>query len=251
MGRLIPVKTLALALIMALFSFIPERVSAEMKGNVKGDQEMVTYHYEAIPSDGNGKKEELVEIAVRDGEINREYLSKVITPETEERIQITVDGEGRFVSGKRTLADRSHSQLSSERIWLEGGKIYIEAKKEQGKQVRHHELPRDRVVAVDGSLLMLFRSFPFETGKEWQVYMVDFSGASVNATVRQAGRERVVVPAGDMECYRMEVVVNIPLLHPKITYWITAAKPHFLVKNEGKRGPFTPSYVTSLLSIEK
>jgi len=46
----------------------------------------------------------------------------------------------------------------------------------------------------------------------------------------------------------MEVVVNIPLLLPKITYWITAAKPHFLVKHEGKRGPFTSAYITSLIS---
>jgi hypothetical protein len=95
---------------------------------------------------------------------------------------------------------------------------------------------------------MRFRTFPFATGKEGQVYMVDFSGTSIGVTVRQAGNEQVVVPAGAFDCYRMEVVVNIPLLRPKITYWITTSEPHFLVKSEGKRGPFTSAYVTSLLS---
>jgi len=104
--------------------------------------------------------------------------------------------------------------------------------------------------AVDGSLLVLLRSFPFNQGKEWNVFMVDFSGYAIKVAVRQAGMEKIAVPAGEFECYRIEVVVDIPIFHPKVTYWLSARKPNFLVKHQGKKGPFTPSYITSLVSWE-
>jgi hypothetical protein len=103
---------------------------------------------------------------------------------------------------------------------------------------------------VDGSLLLLFRSFPFDRSVTWFLFMVDFSGASITVELRQAGVESVIVPAGTFECYRMDVVVGIPLLRPRIIYWVTKKAPHFLVKSIGKRGPFTDSYETFLLSVE-
>ena len=92
---------------------------------------------------------------------------------------------------------------------------------------------------------------PFEQGKEWNIFMVDFSTVTFTVTIHQAAKELVVVPAGAFDCYKMEAVVDIPVLHPTITYWITVAEPHFLVKHEGKRGPFTPEYTTSLIAVER
>ena len=77
--------------------------------------------------------------------------------------------------------------------------------------------------------------------------MIDFSGTSVSVTVRQAGIENIAVPPGAFECYRIEVIVNIPLIRPKIIYWVTKDEPHFMVKHKGKRGPFTTSYATYLV----
>ena len=128
-------------------------------------------------------------------------------------------------------------------------KIYIERSAEEEKKTKQYELPQNKQFAVDGSLLVLLRSFPFNEGKEGNVFMVDFSGYAITVTIRQAGIEKVVVPAGELECYRIEVVVNLPIFHPKVTYWISVRKPNFLVKHEGKKGPFTPSYITSLLSF--
>jgi hypothetical protein len=80
--------------------------------------------------------------------------------------------------------------------------------------------------------------------------MVDFSGDSITVTIHQEGTEKISVPAGEFECYRLVTVVNIPVWKPRITYWLGTKKPHLLVKHEGKRGAFTPSYTTSLLSYE-
>ena len=43
---------------------------------------------------------------------------------------------------------------------------------------------------------------------------------------------------------------GIPVLRPRIVYWLTKDAPHFLVRNEGKRGPFTDTYITTLISRE-
>jgi len=57
--------------------------------------------------------------------------------------------------------------------------------------------------------LALLRFFPFTEEKRWNLFMVDFSGYSISVTVLQEGREKITVPAGEFECYRLVLVVNI------------------------------------------
>jgi len=80
--------------------------------------------------------------------------------------------------------------------------------------------------------------------------MIDLSQHYVSVTIRQTGEEHVIVPAGEFECYRIEVIVNLSVFKPSIIFWITKNDPHFLVKHSGMRGPFTLHYVTTLVSIE-
>ena len=75
-----------------------------------------------------------------------------------------------------------------------------------------------------------------------------FSGESITTTARQAGIERISVPAGEFSCYRMEVVIHTFILSPTMVCWVTTEKPHFVVKHEGKRSLFSPKYITTLLS---
>jgi hypothetical protein len=119
-----------------------------------------------------------------------------------------------------------------------------------GRKIRKLKIPENIPLAVDASLLYLLRSFPFDTEAQWRVFMVDFSGHSIRITARHTGTEMVIVPAGDFDCYRIEVTVNLPIFQPKILIWLTKSEPHFLVKHSGKRGPFTPKYETTLKTIE-
>ncbi|MGA2332669.1 MAG: hypothetical protein ABSG75_13005 [Syntrophales bacterium] len=80
--------------------------------------------------------------------------------------------------------------------------------------------------------------------------MVDFTGYTITVEVQLAGTEMIAVPVGTFACYRMEVIVGISLLRPRVIYWVTKDAPHFLVKNVGKRGPFTDTYITTLISRE-
>ena len=235
--------------VMAALACGAGNAPAAVQGGGKTGVETVKYRYEAVPKGGDPKEKEFMEIAVTTAGATLQYVSRVVAAGTDEEIHLTASREGRLIAGTRTVADRSGSRLSRETIRVEGGKARLEEVRGTNRNSSRFELPADKEFAVDGSLLLLFRSFPFDTGKAWNVFMVDFSAAEISVTVRQSGRERLVVPAGEFDCYRMEVVVNIPLLRPKITYWITAAAPHFLVKHEGKRGPFTSVYDTVLVGI--
>jgi hypothetical protein len=93
------------------------------------------------------------------------------------------------------------------------------------------------------------RGFPFGSGALREVFMADWSRRTVDVDVREKGVETVEVPAGTFECYRMEVVVKVLVFRPRITFWIATAPPHFLVRHRGRRGPFTPTFVTTLERI--
>jgi hypothetical protein len=238
------------ASIVALFFLQGLTWAVEKKEISPGGQKVEKYLFEAVPIRGEASQRELIEITLVDGDRGVEYISRTLAPEEIEEITVHMDRQGRFISGSRATFSRETEKVQQEKVWLEDRKAYIERGTGEEKKRKEYELPQDMDWAVNGSLLVLLRSFPFNQGKEWNVFMVDFSGYAIRVTVRQAGMEKVAVPAGELECYRIEVVVDIPILRPKVTYWLSVRKPHFMVKHLGKRGPFTPSYVTSLISFE-
>jgi hypothetical protein len=208
------------------------------------------YRYQAIPVDHQTSGKEVIEIEFIEAERGIEYHSRVIATGSFEEISIHLDKEARFISGMRSILQPPDTPVRQERIWRDRQKVFVEKDTDGGFRKKEHQLPRDKELAVDGSLLAMLKLFPFNEGKVWNLFMVDFSGYSITVTVRQEGREKISVPAGEFECYRLVTEVNIPVLKPRITYWLWTQKPHFMVKQEGKRGPFTPSYITSLVSFE-
>jgi hypothetical protein len=206
------------------------------------------YLYEAVPVTGETGKKETVEIEIRHSEKNIHYHAKILSLISHEEIRIETDKEGKFISGTRQVLSYDQGLRTEEKIWRDKDKVFIEG--DSAGKLKTFTPVEDTGFAVDGSLLLLLRLFPFEKGEIWKVFMVDFSGNAITVEVHLAGREIITVPAGTFECYRMEVIVGIPLLRPRILYWLTKDEPHFLVKNVGKRGPFTDTYVTTLISRE-
>ena len=71
--------------------------------------------------------------------------------------------------------------------------------------------------------------------------------AEPEGTARQAGIERITVPAGEFSCYRVEIRIHILILNPTTVCWVSTEKPHFVVRYEGKRSLFGPKYTTTLI----
>jgi len=209
------------------------------------------YHYHAVPS---GEKidqpKEFIEVGLSGSRGDLEYMEKISSSESIETISIKMNKEGRFISGLRHVSNQQDERVSEERIWTDEKRVYVKRDLERASRLKQIDIPTDKAVAVNGSLLILLRSFPFKEDEKWNILMVDFSGYSITVAVRQSGIENIIVPAGKFECYRMQVVVGLPIIKPTLIYWLTTDKPHFLVKNIGKRGPFTSTYVTTLVSKE-
>jgi len=206
-----------------------------------------TYDYEAVPIGKESDKEEL-ELTLSFEEDSSEYASTIVSPKSDERISIKMNKEGQLISGTRSLL-RGPGGPTEEKIWRDGNAAYVEQTSGPDKKTKQLDIPEGKTLAVEGSLLVLLRFFPYDSATEWDLFMIDFSGRSVTATARQAGIERITVPAGQFSCYRMEVIIHASILRPTIVCWVTAEKPHFVVKNEGKRGLFSPKYITTLVDM--
>jgi hypothetical protein len=178
------------------------------------------------------------------------FTMKSVSKKEVESITIELDAGDNFISGSRNVLDPSGKSKFEGTMWRKLQTVYARRRSGKGLKTREFSHPKNKSLAVDGSLLLLLRSFPFDQNRELKLFMVDFSQRSVSGTVRQAGVETIRVKAGEFECYRMEVIIHAFVFRPKITYWITKMEPHFLVKHRGKLGPFTKTYITQLVSID-
>jgi len=192
------------------------------------------------------KREFISTTVFHDGDTVRYHYS-VEGPDFEEDFRIVTDATASVRSAVRHYRKPGEDRLDS--LWTEGQTLYAYRLKDGKIEDKTFDLPRDRPLAVDASLMLLFRQFPFDTGEEMRVFMVDFSQRKVDVTVRQKDVETISVPAGDFECYRLEVSVKVLFLRPKINFWVSKSPPHFLVRHEGKRGPFTKTYRTELTAV--
>lgn len=166
-------------------------------------------------------------------------------------VAITLTPQGTVVSATLESATSPGGKvIQQSRIQQENGAVDVDVTRGQKSNTRSILVPAGQKLAVDASLLYLMRQFPFDTGEEWRVFMVDFSGQSVTVSIRNQSTELVTVPAGTFMCYHMEVRIVVAFLKTTITYWLTKSPPHFLVKHIGKKGPFTKTYTTVLDSID-
>ena len=208
------------------------------------------YEYEAFPVGRRGGAGELIEMRFEHSDGKISHASDIKHNDSREVISISAGEDGHFFSGTREVFDDSGRRRRKDSISRGNGGVYIRHDFNAGSRTVERSIRADRVLAVDVSLLILLRSFNFDEPEKLDVFMVDFSGRSVFASVSLEDVEDVEVPAGKFRCYRMEVAVGLPVIRPRVTFWISVEKPHFMVKHSGRRGPFTPVYETLLLSKE-
>jgi hypothetical protein len=235
---------------MVIFSFPGKAWVIENQKEAASASRKEKYHYEATLTDHPTSPKEFIEMEFIDSTEATEYRSRIVSPGSSEEISIQMDKNAQFISGTRRFVQGLGRPVQREIIWTNRNAVVVEREREGGVERKEYRPPSDKELAVDGSLLARLRFFPFNQGIKWHLFMIDFSGYSIGVTVHRGGREKITVPAGEFECYQMVISVDIPLLRPEIIYWLSIQKPNFLVKHQGKRGPFTPSYTTSLVSFQ-
>lgn len=208
------------------------------------------YHYESTPVKKKNAAIETIDVRIIR---NKNLLTYTSTRNTAEGIRTTelfLEPDGTFLTGFRKNTAPGGLTKNQSTIKKSHEAIMVHRMIKDTAKVKKHAIPKDKQIAVDASLLVLMRSFPFSTDTVWHIFMVDFSGHTISVTVKNAGTEDISVPAGTFACYRMDVTVNLWFFRPKITYWLSIEKPHFLVKHHGRQGPFTSRYTTVLTNID-
>jgi len=207
------------------------------------------YAYLAHPrqDDSADKREQsTAEIETRGTEIIYRY--DIRTAQGRETGWIATGPEAEFQRAWREVWKKD-ALVEADTLYVDGQRLMVERREGDETKTKVIDLPADKPLAVDASLLLFFRHLPFESRDAREVFMVDFSQHTVTVDVRSRGLETVEVPAGTFACHHVEVTVKVFVFRPKIHFWLSADPPHFLVKHSGKRGPFTPTFSTVLTSI--
>jgi len=112
-------------------------------------------------------------------------------------------------------------------------------------------IPSDTLIAegIAGVLRYLMFDNPLKfpahvLSNEPRIYRVSFEGR---------GKERIKTPAGEFDCYKIEMVPHVGPLNlgryfaPDTFFWFTVEPPHFWVRYQGpENGPGTPEVVMEL-----
>jgi uncharacterized protein DUF3108 len=116
-------------------------------------------------------------------------------------------------------------------------------------------IPPD-TLTVDG-IAGALRSLPFERSRPVDLHLLSNEPKLYDVSFKVRGRERVRTPAGEFECYKVELVPGLGALKlfrflvPKAYFWFTVAPPHYWVRYEGpENGRSTPQVVMELNSHE-
>jgi hypothetical protein len=157
------------------------------------------------------------------------------------RIEGGLFGTHRHLSYRREVRDASGGLLEIHERDLDftGGTGHVtDHDPRTGRQEsRRFPLPEPSVGAE--MLAVELRLLPDADGHRMRFSLVTIPGKVLEMEARIVGREVVSVPAGNFDCYRIEVAptgllgVLADLLMPKIQMWHTVAAPHVWIKYQG------------------
>ena len=101
----------------------------------------------------------------------------------------------------------------------------------------------------------LLRLLPEARDQQMQFDLVTGEGRLVRMHARVVGRERVTVPAGTFDSFKVQLEPTgflefLATLHSKLYMWLTVAAPHVWVKYQGPDGPGLRPVVRELVRFD-
>lgn len=158
--------------------------------------------------------------------------------------KIVKDANGRVIGKERTTFDPARGSVKYERE--RDGRVV------ESKQM---SVPAD-TLAPEG-IAGILRFLPFERWHNQTVHILSYEPKLYEVKLELRGKEMVKTPAGEFECYKMELVPQLGALNvlrsflPKEYFWFSAEPSHFWVKYEGlEDGPGTPQISMELRTYQ-
>lgn len=158
------------------------------------------------------------------------------------------------LESERTISDSDGRPLVIERKHFdrEKGTVRFERQTTGGSsETRSLEVPADTLM-IEG-LAGVLRFVSFDKAREFPAHVLSNEPRVYNVTFEWRGKERVKTPAGEFDCYKLEMVPHLGVLNlirpflPKAQFWFTVSNPHNWIRYEGpENGPGTPGIVMEL-----
>jgi hypothetical protein len=159
---------------------------------------------------------------------------------------------------EKTIKNSSGQVIGTERKIFDPAKDSVEfvrTREGRATESRHFAMPAD-TLAPEG-VVGIMRWFPFDNWRPVTVHLFSNEPKLYEMKIEMKGRERVRTPAGEFDCYKIELVPQLGALNlvkglfPKAIFWFTVTPPHFWVKYEGpESGAGTPHVVMELKTYE-
>jgi hypothetical protein len=170
----------------------------------------------------------------------------------------SADGDFRPLRFEKVIKDDNGRVLGTERKTFDPAKATVKFTRERGghtPESRQFSAPRD-TLAPEG-IAGILRFLPFEHWRPQYMHLFSNEPRLYDMKIEMRGKERVRTPAGEFECYKIELVPQLGALNllrsflPKAYFWFTLAPPHFWVRYEGpENGAGTPQIVMELKTYE-
>jgi len=154
---------------------------------------------------------------------------------------------------KKVVTSSTGMPVATERkhFDLKNGTVRFERQFSNGKsEIKSLSIPPD-TLAVEG-IAGVLRFLPFDQ-LSFPAHLLSNEPRIYSVTFEKRGTERITTPAGQFDCYKIEVVPHVGVLNvfrsffPKTFFWFTVAPPHFWVQYEGlENGAGTPEIVMEL-----
>jgi len=171
-------------------------------------------------------------------------------------VEATWQAEDTFLplETERTVTSTDGSVLLVEKKQFDHEKrvVQFERRETGGRsETKSVEFPED-TLAVEG-LAGVLRFATIEKSHEVAAHVLSNEPNVYSVTFEWRGEERIKTPAGEFECYKVEMVPHLGVLNvvrpflSKTYFWFTKDAPHYWVRYEGsENGPGTPDVVMEL-----
>ena len=159
--------------------------------------------------------------------------------------KLSGDFPDEFLAGAPLATERKQFDLNK-------GTVHFERRFSDGRlREKSLEVPKD-TLAVEG-IAGVLRFLPFDRITSFPVHLLSNEPRVYSISFENRGKEHVRTPAGEFDCYKLEMVPHLGVLsvvrhfYSKAFFWFTVAPPHFWVRYEGpENGPGTPEIVMEL-----
>jgi hypothetical protein len=157
---------------------------------------------------------------------------------------------------ERTVTSTDGSVLLVEKKQFDHERHVVQFERHEASsrsETKSVSFPED-ILAVEG-LAGVLRFATIDKTHEFAAHVLSNEPNAYSVTFEWRGEENVKTPAGEFECYKVEMVPHLGVLNvvrpflSKTYFWFTKAAPHYWIRYEGSEsGPGTPDVVMELSS---